>query len=83
MYFKVVGKAFYETTYEGKVYKKVVYSLDSVDKSKYKNFEGIVASVVVLPANDHNVIPRMGDTVAVSYDVYNGQRKATAIFVVK
>lgn len=81
--YKVVGKAYYSVTFEGKVYNKIRFSL-MLDKDsftdKFTSFEGDFYDTVCVKANDVNTLPSLGDYVVVSYNRYG---KPDSVLVVK
>lgn len=83
---KVLGKAFYEVEYQGKKYPKVRYTLglsDEVIRQRgFRDVQGPICDTVTLKNNQVNSKPKIGDTVVVSYDVYNGQKKPNGIFII-
>lgn len=84
--FKVVGKAFFETNYNGVKTRRVRYTLQ-IPEEEYpqRHFEaaqGSICETVSLKDNEVNRKPKIGDSVVVSYDVYNGRKFANGIFIV-
>ncbi len=85
--YKVIGKAFYKVNYQGKEYPKVRYTLQLSDEViRQRGFTGVqgpICDTVILKHDDQNAKPKIGDTVVVSYNVYNGQKKANGIFIIQ
>lgn len=81
---KVIGKAFYSVDYKDQKYNKVRYTLQlQGDKLKgFNQVEGPITDTVCLSVRDDTVKPKIGDNVLVSYDVYNGVKKANGIFII-
>ncbi len=68
---KVIGKAHYSVTYEGQVYNKVRYTLESDTLPKgYKDLDGVLCETVCVKDTDFNNKPQLGDHVQVSYNRY-------------
>lgn len=82
--FEIIGKAFYTVNYNGNSYNKVRYTLKLLgDKVKhYTDVEGVLTETVCLSVREDTIRPNIGDHVVVSYDVYNGVKKANGIFII-
>lgn len=84
--FKVVGKAFFETNYNGVKTRRVRYTLqipdDEYGQRHFESVQGSICETVSLKDNEVNRKPKIGDSVVVSYDVYNGRKFANGIFIV-
>lgn len=68
---KIIGKAHYSVTYEGKVYPKIRYTLE-VDSfpSSYKDIDGVITDTVCVKDSEFNNKPNVGDVVQVCYNKY-------------
>lgn len=82
--FEVIGKGTYQVKFNDKVYDKVRYTL-KLKGDKVKGFsaiEGVMCETVCLPQREDTLKPKLGDSVVVSYDVYNGVKKPNGIFII-
>lgn len=69
--FKIIGKAHYTVTYDGKTYPKIRYTLEMKSYPKsYNKVEGCITETVCIKYSESNNIPKIGDTVQVSYNKY-------------
>lgn len=83
---KVIGKAYFEVDYDGKKTRKVRYTLqlseDELKRRNYESVQGPICETVVVRHDEVNAKPKLGDSVVVSYDVYNGRKFANGIFII-
>lgn len=85
--YKVVGKAYFETHYDGKTYSKVRYTLElepsTIDRLRLQGVQGSICENVPISLREDTDLPQIGDRVVVSWSSFDGKRRPTGIYVLK